>query len=211
MIQTIVSTCLPTIIREFEGSQADYTWIGVAYLLTQTACQPLYGKISDLTGRKVCEFDFRARQYLICRPTQCVLFSSILVFAIGSLLCGAARVCNFLTIAPSIVIFSQDIKWLIAARALSGVGGGGIVCSVWVITSEIVEVQNRAKWSQALSVTWSSSAIAGPLLGGLFSSKRQLLTVNLVSVLIPIDRSRFFLIELAMGLYVNLNLLGRHY
>ena len=78
-------------------------------------------------------------------------------------------------------MFSQDIKWLIAARALSGAGGGGIVCSVWVITSEIVEVQNRAKWSQALSVTWSCSAIAGPLLGGLFSSKRQPLKSGLRS------------------------------
>ena len=78
-------------------------------------------------------------------------------------------------------MFSQGIKWLIAARALSGAGGGGIVYSVWVITSEIVEVQNRAKWSQALSVTWSSSAIAGPLLGGLFSSKRQLLKSDLHS------------------------------
>jgi MFS family permease len=86
-------------MREFDGSQSDYTWIGVAYLLTQTACQPLYGKISDLTGRKVCEFDLRSRQQLICR--QCVLFSSILVFALGSLLCGAARVCNSLTIVLS--------------------------------------------------------------------------------------------------------------
>ncbi len=59
--QTIVSTCLPTIIQEFDGSQSDYTWIGVAYLLTQTACQPLYGRISDLTGRKVSKFDFRTR------------------------------------------------------------------------------------------------------------------------------------------------------
>jgi len=132
-----VSTCLPTIIQEFDGSHSDYTWIGVAYLLTQTACQPLYGRISDLTGRKA------------------VLFSSILVFALGSLLCGAAR----------------NVKWLIAARALSGVGGGGIVSSVWVITSELVEVRNRAKWSQALSVTWSCSAVAGPLLGGVFSTE----------------------------------------
>jgi MFS family permease len=52
-----VSTCLPTIIRQFHGSQAEFTWIGVAYLLTQTACQPLYGKISDLVGRKVDKFD----------------------------------------------------------------------------------------------------------------------------------------------------------
>jgi len=50
-----VSTCLPTIIRDFEGSHSEYTWIGVAYLLTQTACQPLYGRISDLAGRKVSE------------------------------------------------------------------------------------------------------------------------------------------------------------
>lgn len=70
-----------------------------------------------------------------------------------------------------VVMFSKDLKWLIAARALSGIGGGGIVSSVWVITSELVDVSKRAKWSQALSVTWSCSAIAGPLLGGIFSSK----------------------------------------
>ncbi|KAG6828608.1 hypothetical protein H0H92_007303 [Tricholoma furcatifolium] len=53
----------------------------------------------------------------------------------------------------------------------AGIGGGGIVSSVWVITAEIVEVQHRAKWSQALSLTWSCSAIAGPLLGGVFSNQ----------------------------------------
>lgn len=38
------------------------------------------------------------------------------------------------------------------SRALSGIGGGGIVSSVWTITSEIVPVHKRAHWSQALSV-----------------------------------------------------------
>ena len=61
--------------------------------------------------------------------------------------------------------------WLILARALAGIGGGGIVSLVWTITNEIVEVRSQAKWSQALSVTWSCSAIAGPLLGGAFSGK----------------------------------------
>ncbi|TFY65274.1 hypothetical protein EVG20_g5658 [Dentipellis fragilis] len=86
-----------------------------------------------------------------------VLYSSIFVFALGSLLCGAAR----------------TMQWLILARGLAGIGGGGIVSSVWVITSEIVEVDKRAKWSQALSITWSCSAIAGPLLGGAFSSSKS--------------------------------------
>lgn len=47
-------------------------------------------------------------------------------------------------------------------------------CIRWVITSDIVTPQEKNKWSQALSVTWSASAIAGPLLGGVFSVYRNL-------------------------------------
>jgi MFS family permease len=63
----------------------------------------------------------------------------------------------------------KTMTWLTLSRALQGAGAGGIVSSVWTITSEIVSPKSRSKWSQALSLTWSSSAIAGPLLGGLFS------------------------------------------
>ena len=55
----------------------------------------------------------------------------------------------------------QNYVLLCVFRALAGIGGGGIVSSVWLITSELVEENERAKWSQALSVTWSASAIAG--------------------------------------------------
>ena len=51
--QTIVSTTLPTITNEFNAQQAEYTWVSVTYMLTQTAFQPLYGKLSDLVGRTV--------------------------------------------------------------------------------------------------------------------------------------------------------------
>ncbi|TCD70655.1 hypothetical protein EIP91_002376 [Steccherinum ochraceum] len=139
---TIVSTILPSISSKFDASQVEYTWVGVSYMLTQTALQPLYGKLSDLIGR------------------QTVLYSSMSIFVIGSMLCGCA----------------QSMMWLILARALAGIGGGGIVSLVWTITSEIVDVHSRAKWSQALSITWSCSAIAGPLLGGLFSKQHGILS-----------------------------------
>ncbi|KAJ7770795.1 amino acid permease ScVBA-like protein [Mycena maculata] len=132
---TIVSTSLPTIASDLHMTENEYSWVGIAYMLTQTAFQPLYGRISDLVGRKV------------------VLYCSMLIFSLGSLLCATAT----------------NINMLLAARAIAGIGAGGIVGSVWVITAEIVEVRHRAKWSQALSVTWSCSAIAGPVLGGLFS------------------------------------------
>ncbi|KZT40107.1 MFS general substrate transporter [Sistotremastrum suecicum HHB10207 ss-3] len=134
---TIVSTSMPTIIASLHASEAQYSWPGIAYLLSQTALQPLYPRLSDIAGRKT------------------VLFWSITFFLLGSLLCGAA----------------QSMVWLALARALAGAGGGGIVNSVWVIATEIVPIQDRPKWSIALSVTWSASAVAGPLIGGLFSGE----------------------------------------
>ncbi|KAI5124426.1 hypothetical protein M0805_008310 [Coniferiporia weirii] len=139
---TIVSTSLPTIIADLHASQSLYPWVGVAYAVSQTALQPLYGRFSDLLGRKV------------------VLYSSISVFMIGSLLCGIAS--NYVLLC----IF----------RAIAGVGGGGIVSAVWLITAELVEEEQRAKWSQVLSVTWSASAVAGPLLGGAFSDATGMLS-----------------------------------
>ena len=70
--QTIVSTILPTIASEFNATQFEYTWVGVAYMLTQTALQPLYGKLSNLIGRKVRVCVWRAYQhnlpYTFVRP-----------------------------------------------------------------------------------------------------------------------------------------------
>ncbi len=70
--QTIVSTALPTIVGDFGGLQ-HLSWVITAYLLTSTASVPLYGKLSDMYGRKVC-FQF-----------------AIVVFLIGSLLSGASQ------------------------------------------------------------------------------------------------------------------------
>lgn len=70
--QTIVSTALPTIVGELGGLE-HLSWVVTAYLLTSTASTPLYGKISDLYGRKV------------------VYQAAITIFLVGSLLCGLAQ------------------------------------------------------------------------------------------------------------------------
>lgn len=70
--QTIVSTALKSIVEDFNGL-SHYTWVVTAYLLTSTASTPLYGKISDLYGR---------------RP---VFQFAIVTFLIGSFLAGASQ------------------------------------------------------------------------------------------------------------------------
>ncbi|KAK2738758.1 hypothetical protein FQN57_006926 [Myotisia sp. PD_48] len=69
---TIITTALPTISREFNSSQADYTWVGSAYLLGAASSTPSWGKISDIFGRKP------------------ILLLANVVFLIGSLLCAVS-------------------------------------------------------------------------------------------------------------------------
>ena len=69
--QTIVSTALKKIVEDFNGL-THYTWVVTAYLLTSTVSTPLYGKVSDLYGR---------------RP---VFQFAIVTFLIGSFAAGAA-------------------------------------------------------------------------------------------------------------------------
>ncbi|MGH3343477.1 MAG: MDR family MFS transporter [Carbonactinosporaceae bacterium] len=73
--QTIVATALWTIVRDIGGTEGlDHaSWVVTAYLLTSTASTPLYGKISDLYGRK------RIFQF------------AIVVFVLGSVLCGLVQ------------------------------------------------------------------------------------------------------------------------
>lgn len=49
---TIITTALPTIAGHFHASAAGYTWVGSAYLLANAASVPLWGKLSDIWGRK---------------------------------------------------------------------------------------------------------------------------------------------------------------
>ena len=70
--QTIVSTALPTIVGDLGGIE-HLSWVVTAYLLTSTVASPLYGKLGDLYGRKL------------------VLQAAIVIFLLGSALCGIAQ------------------------------------------------------------------------------------------------------------------------
>src|SRR5438105_12543273 len=70
--QTIVSTALPTIVGDLGGLQ-HLSSVVTAYLLASTVSGPIYGKLGDLYGRKV------------------VLQTAIVVFLVGSALCGIAQ------------------------------------------------------------------------------------------------------------------------
>lgn len=70
---TIISTALPTIAAEFAASESGYSWIASSYLLANAACIPLWGKVSDIWGRKP------------------IMLLANVWFLVGSLICALAK------------------------------------------------------------------------------------------------------------------------
>lgn len=145
--QTIVSTALPTIVGEL-GGLTHLSWVVTAYLLASTISGPLYGKLGDLYGRKV------------------VLQVAIVIFLIGSMLCGIA----------------QNMPELIVFRALQGLGAGGLIVTAIAVVGDVVPPRERGRYQGMFGAVFGLATIVGPLLGGFFVdnlSWRWIFYVNL--------------------------------
>lgn len=131
LTNSIVGTALPTIMGEL-GGQDRLAWVATAALLTMTASTPVWGKLSDVWGRKL-------------------LFQLALgIFIVASVAAGLA----------------QDINWLIAARALQGLGVGGLATLPNIILGDVVPPRERGRYSGLIGMVFGVSTVLGPLVGG---------------------------------------------
>src|SRR5499433_2440261 len=129
--QVMVATALPTIAASL-GDVDNMSWVVTANLLCATAATPLYGKLSDIHGRRA------------------MMLIAIGVYASGSLACA---------LAPTMLA-------LILARALQGLGGGGLMPLVQTIIGDVASPRDRPRYQAYTSSTFIVSTVGGPILGG---------------------------------------------
>lgn len=129
--QTIVVPALPTIVAEL-GSTVDQSWAVTSYLLGGTVVVVVAGKLGDLLGRNR------------------VLLGSVVVFVVGSVLCG----------------LSQTMTMLAISRALQGVGAGAISVTAYALAAEVVPLRDRGRYQGVLGAVFGVNTVTGPLLGG---------------------------------------------
>ncbi len=128
---TVVATAMPSIVGQL-GGLSIYSWVFSIYMLTSTTTVPIYGKLSDLYGRKL------------------VYITSMVLFLIGSVLCGQAR----------------SMEQLIFFRGIQGLGAGGVLPLAFIIIGQLFTLEQRAKMQGLFSGVWGVSAVVGPLIGG---------------------------------------------
>lgn len=135
--QTIVSTAGPAIQRDLAMPAALYAWITTAYMLSSTVLVPIYGKLSDLYGRKP------------------VLLVGILLFLLGSLLCGLSR-------TP---------MQLILSRAVQGFGSASLFTSAFAVVADIFPASVRGRYTGIFGAVWAVSSVVGPFVGGFLTDR----------------------------------------
>ncbi|HEY1179175.1 MAG TPA: MFS transporter [Phytomonospora sp.] len=131
---TIVGTALPRIVDELGGASL-YTWTVTAYLLASTITVPIYGRLSDVYGRKF-----------------------LLVTGLGLVLLGSA-----------LGAWSPDMVWLIAFRALQGLGAGALIPLALALAADLIPAEKMGKMQGLMGVMMGASMIGGPYLGGVLT------------------------------------------
>ncbi|KAE8154678.1 major facilitator superfamily domain-containing protein [Aspergillus avenaceus] len=128
-IRTIVAVLL--VSSEFNHLQ-DASWLSTAYTLGVCAAQPMYGRLSDIYGRKI------------------LLLVAYVLFGLGCVVSGVGR----------------DLWTVIAGRAVSGIGGAGIMTLGSVIITDVVPRREVAAWRAYINIAMTLGRSAGGPVGG---------------------------------------------
>ena len=147
---TVVADVQPAIVKSFPNSISKLPWLSVSFLLAAVASNLFWGKVYGQLNAKWL--------YVI----------NVVLFEVGSALCGAANTMNM----------------LIIGRAICGLGGAGMYVGVMTLLAVTTTPHERPTYIGMTGLTWGAGTLLGPVVGGAFADSsatwRWAFYINLV-------------------------------
>jgi MFS family permease len=156
---TIIATAIPRITDQFHALD-DVGWYGSAYLLCTCSFQLIFGMYfprQDTQSRNAANSLVYVGKLYTFYSIKWVYLSAILIFEVGSLICGVA----------------PNSTALILGRAVSGLGAAGIFSGAILIITKTVPKRQRPAYTGMIGGVYGLSSVAGPLMGGAFTGRYQ--------------------------------------
>ncbi|KAL2842550.1 major facilitator superfamily domain-containing protein [Aspergillus pseudoustus] len=132
--RTIIATAIPAITDDFH-SISDIGWYGSSYMLTSASFNPVFGRLYQMYS------------------TKWTFLISIVIFEVGSALCGAA----------------SNSTAFIVGRAIAGLGSAGIFSGGMMIILPLVPLRKRPMFTSIFGMTFGVSSVIAPIIGGAFT------------------------------------------
>ncbi|RXK37133.1 hypothetical protein M231_05584 [Tremella mesenterica] len=130
----IIVVAVPRIVSQFD-SLDKVEWLNTAFFIPCAGCILIYSQIMTVFSPKW------------------IYLGAVVVFEIGSAICGAA----------------QSMNMLIVGRAVAGLGGAGLWNASYLIGGELIPFEKRAGYFSLFGVSFIVASVMGPLVGGAFT------------------------------------------
>ncbi|MCL1796965.1 MAG: MFS transporter [Eggerthellaceae bacterium] len=158
---TITVLAAPSITRQLAGFDL-MSFMFSSYLLAGAITTPIFGRLADFYGRKR------------------MLGLGIIIFLIGSVLCGVA----------------QSMVMLIVFRTIQGAGAGSIFTLAYTIVGDAFPIKSRAAIMGAMSSVWGIAGLIGPVIGGFLIEALSWHWVFFINI--PFGIAGLFVLEISL-------------
>lgn len=182
--QSIIATALPTIARQFNTSESGYSWMASSYLLGNASVIPLWGKLSDIWGRK--PIIVVANVLFLLSSLMCALAPNTAILIAGRAIQGVGG--GGLVLLGQICVgdlFSQRyvrMQYILSLMVFSPLfyfpmplfSPHLVVINMnntQVLNRETLALRERPVYYAMFGMTWAIAGSLGPVVGGLFTEK----------------------------------------
>ena len=146
--------CVIVLMAALDATSLSVALSSIASALHGTAIEAFWAGTSFLLTSTVFQPVIDSFSSIFGR--KLMVYISLVFFGVGAIVAAVAK-------------SGDGMAMLLIGRSIQGIGGGGIICLVEIITADLVPLKVRGNYQSIIGAMWALGSVGGPLIGGAFA------------------------------------------